>query len=75
MEMGYTTKSVLALLVTIQTGLCGVSFLAVVGIAGVRGFIVLGVGLGVMILFFAIIHYTSHAVSRVKGKTSPEDPK
>ena len=75
MEMGYTTKSVLPLLVTIQTGLCGVSFLAVVGIAGVRGFIVLGVGLGVMILFFAIIHYTSHAVSRVKGKTSPEDPK
>jgi UDP-GlcNAc:undecaprenyl-phosphate GlcNAc-1-phosphate transferase len=71
MEMGYTTKSVLGLLVTIQAGLCGVSILAVVWIGGVRGFIVLGAGLGVMILFFAIMHYTSHAISRVKGKSPP----
>jgi UDP-GlcNAc:undecaprenyl-phosphate GlcNAc-1-phosphate transferase len=69
MEMGYTTKSILALLVTIQTGLCGVSLLAVLGIGGLRGFMVLGVGLGVMILFFAIMHYTSHAISRIKDRS------
>jgi UDP-GlcNAc:undecaprenyl-phosphate GlcNAc-1-phosphate transferase len=74
MEMGYTTKSVLALLVMIQVGLSGVSLLAVLGIGGLRGFIVLGVGLGVMILFFGIMHYTSHAVSRVKAKEHPQNP-
>jgi UDP-GlcNAc:undecaprenyl-phosphate GlcNAc-1-phosphate transferase len=70
MELGYTTKSILGLLVTIQVGLCGVSILAVVGIGGLRGFIVLWVSFGVMILFFGIIHYTSHAVSRVKERSA-----
>ncbi|MDR2633887.1 MAG: undecaprenyl/decaprenyl-phosphate alpha-N-acetylglucosaminyl 1-phosphate transferase [Treponema sp.] len=69
MDLGYTTKSVLALLVTIQGGLSGVSVLAVLGIGGLRGCIVLGVGFGVMILFFAIMHYTSHAVLRVKDRS------
>jgi UDP-GlcNAc:undecaprenyl-phosphate GlcNAc-1-phosphate transferase len=70
MDMGYTTKGILGVLVTIQAGLCGVSIFAVVWIRGVRGLIVLGVGFGVLIVFFAITHYTSHAVSRVKDRSS-----
>jgi hypothetical protein len=68
MEMGYTTKSILVLLVTIQMGLCGISLWAVLRVGGVGGFIVICAGLGGMIVFFGIMHYTSHAVSRVKNK-------
>jgi UDP-GlcNAc:undecaprenyl-phosphate GlcNAc-1-phosphate transferase len=71
MEMGYTTKSILVLLVTIQVGLCGISLWAVLRVGSLGGFIVICGGLGVMILFFGIMHYTSHAVSRVKTKESP----
>jgi hypothetical protein len=68
MDMGYTTKSILVLVVTIQAGLCGLSLLAVLRVGGLGGFIILCAGFGVMILFFAIMHYTSHAVSRVENK-------
>jgi UDP-GlcNAc:undecaprenyl-phosphate GlcNAc-1-phosphate transferase len=70
MQMGYTTKSILVVVATIQAGLCGISLLAVLWLEGVRGFIVLGVAFGAIAVFFAVIHYTSHAVTRIQAKRS-----
>ena len=66
LNMGYTPLSILGLLVVIQVGLCVVSLIVMLWIDGLRGSLVLFVALLAMIIFFSIIHYTSHAVKRVK---------
>ncbi|MDR2536340.1 MAG: undecaprenyl/decaprenyl-phosphate alpha-N-acetylglucosaminyl 1-phosphate transferase [Treponema sp.] len=68
MNMGYTTKSILFFLLIIQAGICGISLAAVVWIEGLRGFVVLCGVFAAMIVFFTIIHYTSHSVARMKAK-------
>ncbi|MDR1957317.1 MAG: undecaprenyl/decaprenyl-phosphate alpha-N-acetylglucosaminyl 1-phosphate transferase [Treponema sp.] len=70
MEMGYTTKGLLGLILTIQTVLCGVSLVAVLWLGGFRGFIFLAAAFGAMAVFFAVIHYTSQRASRIKAHTS-----
>jgi hypothetical protein len=75
MNMGYTTKSILGFLLIIQTGICGISLLAVLWIEGLRGFLVLCGAFAAMILFFTIIHYTSHSVTRIKALEQGEQNK
>ena len=67
-NMGYTTKSILGFLLIIQTGLCGLSLIAVIWIENFRGFIILCGAFAAMIIFFTIIHYTNRAVARMQAK-------
>ncbi|WP_062428836.1 MraY family glycosyltransferase [Treponema endosymbiont of Eucomonympha sp.] len=64
LRMGYTTRSVLAVLLTIQAGLCCVAAFAATVLGGKRGFFVLGGAFAAMTVFFALIHYTYRAVNR-----------
>ncbi|MDR0567770.1 MAG: undecaprenyl/decaprenyl-phosphate alpha-N-acetylglucosaminyl 1-phosphate transferase [Spirochaetaceae bacterium] len=66
MNMGYTTKSILGLLLILQTGICGISLVAVLWLEGLRGFVILCGVLAAMVGFFTIIHYTSHAIARAE---------
>lgn len=66
-DMGYTAKSILFFLLTIQGGLCGISLVAALWIEGARGFVILCGACAAMMVFFAIMHYTSRSVARVKG--------
>lgn len=72
-NMGYTTKSILGFLLIIQAGICIVSLVAVIWLEGLRGFVILCGALGAMLIFFAIVHYTSHALRRVKKEPEPPD--
>jgi UDP-GlcNAc:undecaprenyl-phosphate GlcNAc-1-phosphate transferase len=65
LDMGYTKTSLLLVLDIIQFGICAISLLAMLWIMGIRGFLVLAGAFVAMIVFFAIIHYTSHSVSRL----------
>jgi UDP-GlcNAc:undecaprenyl-phosphate GlcNAc-1-phosphate transferase len=69
-RMGYTTKSILGFLLIIQTGVCGLSLLAVLWLEGLRGFVILCGAFAAMVIFFTIIHYTSHALDRAKHDAS-----
>jgi hypothetical protein len=68
MSMGYSVKSILFFLLIIQGGLCGISLIAVLWIKGVRGFVILCGVFAAMVVFFSIIHYTSHSLARMKAQ-------
>jgi hypothetical protein len=70
--MGYTTKSILGFLLIIQIGLCGISFIAVLWIKGLRGFVILCGAFVAMVIFFTIIHYTNRSVARMKIQETAE---
>jgi UDP-GlcNAc:undecaprenyl-phosphate GlcNAc-1-phosphate transferase len=65
LSMGYTEKSILFFLDIIQFGVCTISLFAMLWLEGIPGFFVLAGVFIVMIIFFAIIHYTSRSVLRL----------
>jgi UDP-GlcNAc:undecaprenyl-phosphate GlcNAc-1-phosphate transferase len=75
LDMGYTPLSILGLLVVIQVGLCVVSLIVMLWIDGLRGFLVLLIAFLAMIIFFSIIHYTSHTIKRLKKNNTPQSKK
>jgi UDP-GlcNAc:undecaprenyl-phosphate GlcNAc-1-phosphate transferase len=72
LSMGYTKKSILFFLDIIQFGICAISLLTMLWIEGLRGFFVLAGAFIAMIIFFAIIHYTSRSVLRLNEQKGHE---
>ncbi|GMO52881.1 MAG: MraY family glycosyltransferase [Treponemataceae bacterium] len=72
LNMGYSVKSILIVLFIIQFGLCVVAVSAVHFIAYFRALFVLSACFVAVCLFFAVIHYTERAVTRIKTQTKME---
>jgi UDP-GlcNAc:undecaprenyl-phosphate GlcNAc-1-phosphate transferase len=66
LDMGRTKKSILSFLGVMQFVICVISLFAMLWLEGLRGFFVLAGAFIAMIIFFAIIHYTSRSVLRLK---------
>jgi UDP-GlcNAc:undecaprenyl-phosphate GlcNAc-1-phosphate transferase len=72
LNMGYTVRSILTFLLMIQFGLCVTAIISVHYVRYIRGLFVLCAAFAAMCMFFAIIHYTNRAVSRVKTQAELE---
>ena len=63
MNMGYSTKGLLGILIALQLGLCG--FVLIVTWCGpIRGFFVAVGAIAVACAFFVVIHYTHRSVCK-----------
>lgn len=62
-NMGYSTSGILVILYILQIGICCIALLGL-WVYGLKGMIILLGGIGTMIMFFAVIHYTNRAVNK-----------
>ena len=63
MNMGYSTKGLLAILLLLQFGLCSFTIIGL-WCGSIKGFFILLGALCVVTAFFVVIHYTHRAVLR-----------
>lgn len=69
MNMGYSTRGLLTILIALQFGLCAFIFVAI-WCGPIRGFFVLIGAVCVACAFFIVIHYTHKAVHRNQAKNT-----